>query len=220
MVASTCSSQHRISWLIGRVPALLHWILCATTTIALGTSPAHGQQGDEAAAIAAARRGGVVILCRHGMTDPVDENEATLAYDDPSTQRRLNAEGERQASAMGGAFDRLGVRAAEVIASPMQRARRTAELMFGRATLDSSWHTRGSDYTGLKRERRRSALSTPVANGNRVIVTHLGTLGDAIRPLNPGLEEGDCVVVRPQDPAFTYLGKVRWRAWLSAAERR
>ena len=31
------------------------------------------------------------------MTDPFNENEATLRYDDPSTQRRLNAQGERQA---------------------------------------------------------------------------------------------------------------------------
>ena len=190
------------------------------TALLSASSIARAQRGDEQAAIEAARRGGVVIACRHGMTDPTDENETTLVYDDPSTQRRLNAAGERQARAMGAAFIKLGIDASEVIASPMQRARRTAELMFGRATLDSSWHTRGSDYSGPKQQRRQATLSTPVPNGNRVIVTHLGTLGDAIKPVNPGLEEGDCVVVRPEGPTFTYLGKVTWRAWIAASERR
>jgi broad specificity phosphatase PhoE len=117
--------------------------------------------------IAEARRGGVVIACRHGITDSTDEDELTLSYADPSTQRRLSERGERQAESLGKAFRELGVPLREVIASPMQRARRTAELAFGTAQLDSSWHTRGENYTGPKRDRRLEMLGRPVERGGR-----------------------------------------------------
>ena len=204
-MASRCSTPCRIAW---------------SLTFASVSSSALAQGGNEQAAIEAARRGGVVIACRHGKTDSFEENEMTLVYDDSSTQRRLNAAGERQAMAMGEAFAKLSIRATDVIASPMQRARRTAELMFGRATLDSSWHTRGSNYSGPKQQLRQAALSTPVPGGNRIIVSHLGTLGDAIKPTNPGLAEGDCVVVRPEGSGFAYIGKVTWRGWITASEQR
>src|SRR5687768_11784025 len=99
-------------------------------------------QGSEsvAAAIDAARKGGVVIACRHGTTNQSHpEDETTLLYDEPSTQRRLSAAGERQGQEVGTAMRELGIRFAEVIASPMQRARRTAELMAGEVRLDSLW---------------------------------------------------------------------------------
>lgn len=173
-----------------------------------------------AAAIDAARKGGVVIACRHGITGSTDENEATLRYDDPSTQRRLSGEGERQAASLGRAFRALGVSATEVIASPMDRARRTAELMFGRARLDSAWHTRGEDFTGWKMTARVAALATPVPRGNRVVVSHLGTLGSALPVVRGGLEEGDCVVVRPLGGTrHDVVGVVPWRAWEGAARR-
>src|SRR5688572_14489516 len=110
----------------------------ALLLIALQT-PGQGSETAKAA-IDAAVKGGVVIACRHGTTNQADpENEATLRYDDPSTQR-LSPEGERQGRAVGEALSRLGVRFSEVIASPMQRARRTAELMAGSVVLDSLWH--------------------------------------------------------------------------------
>src|SRR5688500_2365430 len=98
----------------------------AVFLIALQATP----QATARDAIEAARAGGVVVACRHGATNQHDpENETTLRYFDPSTQRRLSAEGERQNEAVGAALRRLGVSFGEVIASPMQRARRSAELL-------------------------------------------------------------------------------------------
>ena len=141
----------------------------------------------------------------------------TLVYADPMTQRRLSAEGERQSEAMGRAFRELGIEPGEVVASPMQRTRRMAELMFGTVTLDSVWHTRGDNYAA-KRELRRELLSKPVPNGNRIIISHIGTLqsvlGEDVR-----MQEGDCTVLRPTGSSFTMVGTVPWRDWLDAAER-
>jgi hypothetical protein len=70
----------------------------------LAASALHGQttHASTTAAIAAARTPGVVLACRHAKTNRSDnENETTLSYDDPSAQRGLTAEGERQASATG-----------------------------------------------------------------------------------------------------------------------
>ena len=85
--------------------------------------PLRAQEVKGARGIEAARRGGVIIACRHAMTDRFNEDEATLRYDDPSTQRRLSRRGEWQAEAMGKAFRALEIGVGEVIASPMQRAR-------------------------------------------------------------------------------------------------
>ena len=170
--------------------------------------------------IEAARRGGVVLACRHGITDSADENEATLRYDDPATQRRLSREGERQSRDMGAAFRSLGIPVAEVIASPMERTRRTAELMFGRATLDSAWHTRGEDFSGWKRDVRLAQLGRPLEGGNRVIVSHIGTMYDVLPSIRGELEEGDCAVVRPGGgTAFEIIGVVPWREWERAVRR-
>jgi hypothetical protein len=70
----------------------------------LAASALHGQTTHDSttAAIAAARTRGVVLACRCAKTNLSDnENETTLSYDDPSAQRRLIADGERQARAMG-----------------------------------------------------------------------------------------------------------------------
>ncbi|MDQ4079340.1 MAG: histidine phosphatase family protein, partial [Gemmatimonadota bacterium] len=176
------------------------------------------QQLKGARGIQEARRGGVVIACRHAATESSDENELTLEYDDPSTQRRLSERGERQAESLGKAFRELGIRVSEVIASPMQRARRTAELAFGTTQLDSSWHTRGENYTGPKRERRLEMLGLPVERGNRVIVSHIGTMYSVLPSIQGELEEGDCVVVRPRGASqFDIIEVVPWRSWVTAA---
>jgi phosphohistidine phosphatase SixA len=186
--------------------------------VAAGVANAGAQQPKGALGIEAARRGGVVVACRHAITDSVDEDEQTLKYDDPSTQRRLSAEGERQAAALGRAFRALRVPVAEVIASPMQRARRTAELAFGQARLDSTWHTRGENYGGPKRQRRSEMLGRPVESGTRVIISHIGTMYSVLPSVRGELNEGDCVVVRPLGGArYEVIEVVPWRSWLEAA---
>jgi broad specificity phosphatase PhoE len=176
------------------------------------------QQPKGSLGIDAARRGGVVIVCRHGITDAANEDEQTLRYDDPSTQRRLSVRGERQAQLLGEAFRALRVPVTDVIASPMQRAKRTAELMFAQARLDSAWHTRGDDYSGPKTDQRVRMVATPVERGDRAIFSHLGTITSVLPSTRGQLEEGDCVVVRPRgENRYDVVEVVPWRAWVQAA---
>jgi len=188
--------------------------------VAVAARVVSAQQPKGALGIDAARRGGTVIVCRHGISDKFDENEMTLRYDDPSTQRRLSAEGERQAESLGKAFRDLQIPIGEVIASPMQRARRTAELAFGRARIDSTWHTRGENYEGPQRDLRSRILAQPVTPGNRIIVSHIGTIYSVVPSITGELEEGDCAVLRPRtETQHDVVAVVPWRSWLEAAKR-
>jgi phosphohistidine phosphatase SixA len=176
------------------------------------------QQPKGALGIEAARRGRVVVACRHGITESADEDEKTLSYDDPSTQRRLSAEGERQAADLGKAFHVLRIPVTEVIASPMQRARRTGELAFGQVQLDSTWHTRGDDYGGPKRRLRSEMLGRRVERGTRVIISHIGTMYSVLPSIRGELGEGDCVVVQPLGGVrYEVIEVVPWRSWLRTA---
>jgi phosphohistidine phosphatase SixA len=202
----------------GEIPMRARTPLRTLLLVAALATSAVAQQPKGVLGIDEARRGGVVIACRHAMTASADEDEKTLRYEDPSTQRRLSAEGERQAEALGKAFRDLRIPVGEVIASPMQRTRRTAELAFGGAQLDSNWHTRGDYYGGPKRDRRSEMLGRPVDGGTRVIVSHIGTMYSVLPSIRGELEEGDCVVVRPRGGSqYSVIEVVPWRSWLRAA---
>jgi phosphohistidine phosphatase SixA len=190
-------------------------ILLLVTTSALRLT---SQQSPGTAGIQAAKHGGVAIVCRHSITEPADENEQTLRYDDPSTQRRLSLAGEQQAADLGKAFRALRIPVGEVITSPMQRARRTAELAFGRVRADSLWHTRGEDYGGPKHRARADELGQTLGSETRVIISHIGTIYSNLPTIRGELNEGDCVVVRPHGgSSYEVIEVVPWRAWVQAS---
>jgi phosphohistidine phosphatase SixA len=175
--------------------------------------PSGQERSPVARVIAAVQQGGTTLVCRHAMTAPANEVEP-VDYDDPSTQRLLSAEGERQSEAMGRAMTGLGIVVTEIVASPMQRARRTAELMFGRpVTLEAIWHTNGGSYRGPPLEARRRSLARTVERGTRLIVSHIGTIASVLPAAEGRLEEGDCAVVRAEGERHRLLGIVPWRAW-------
>lgn len=161
----------------------------------------------------AAVRGNATLLCRHAATTAFREVEP-VDYDDPGTQRRLSEEGEAQAREMGRAMKARGMRFSEVIASPMDRAFRTAELMAGRgAIIQPIWHTNGGSYRGPALRARRSALARPPGEGTRLIVSHIGTIASTVPEARSQLDEGDCAVVEGGDNGFRLLGFVPWGSW-------
>lgn len=185
-------------------------VLAALIWYAAGAS---AQDSGAARAIRAAEEGGTIIVCRHAITDSFSEREP-VDYDDPSTQRRLDERGEAQSRSLGRAIVARHIRIDDLIASPMDRARRTAELMFDRPPrIDSIWHTNGSDYGGPARERRLDFLATPVSDGNVLVVSHIGTMESVLRDMPGSVGEGDCVVVRPLGDGHEVVGVVRAEAW-------
>lgn len=186
----------------------------------LRTARALGRDVQEAPALAAAVAGGVTVVCRHAVTRRFREVEP-VDYADASTQRLLSAEGEDQSVAMGRHMRSRGVRVAELVASPMRRAIRTAELLFPDVpvAIEGDWHTNGGSYGGPPLERRRRVLSSAVEEGTRVIVSHIGTIASVVPEARGRMEEGDCVVARPAAGSFEVVGFVPWRAWEPSATR-
>lgn len=154
-------------------------------------------------------RGGLVLVCRHAITDRSHQDRSPVDLDDRTTQRNLSAAGEEQARAIGRELRRLHIPIGEVLTSPYFRTLESAELTFGAATVHDALAFNGSD------DQFRTLLGTPPAAGtNRALMSHFGRIVRVLpeRELG-GLEEGDCAVVRPDGRDFTLMGRIRAREW-------
>lgn len=142
-------------------------------------------QGAQAAAlIAALRAGGVVAVLRHAITDRAQVDTGDLA--NRAGQRNLSAEGRAQAAAIGRAVAALRIPLGEVLASPVFRARDTAELAFGGRTRIEPMLT-ADDYTPdaaqLARQiawLRARALRPSRPDATDILVGHIVPLGMAL----------------------------------------
>ncbi|NKE47530.1 hypothetical protein HB662_22315 [Roseomonas frigidaquae] len=160
-------------------------------TLLAGGAQAATVQGDAAAALMARlRRGGVVVVLRHAITDRSQADRGYLS--DRAGQRNLSAAGRAQARALGQAFARLPL--GQVLTSPVFRARDTAELAFGaRAVVEP--RLTADDYTpdaalleaniAWLRDRIRSPSAPDAVD---VLVGHIVPLGMA---LGRGLGQAD-----------------------------
>jgi phosphohistidine phosphatase SixA len=159
-------------------------------------------------------RGGYVLYFRHAATDFGQNDDRMSGYEDCAQQRNLTDGGRSDARAIGAAIRRLHIPITTVLASPFCRTRETAELIFGRATVDA--RVRGGParpddperYTGL-----RALLSTPVASGGNVVIVSHGNPFHALAG-PPYLAEGEAAVVEPlgQDE-FRIVAKIRPDGW-------
>jgi hypothetical protein len=98
----------------------------------------------------------------------------------------------------------------DVRASPFQRTRRSAELMFGHVVIDSALYGMGA----AKDEQIRKLLSEEVhGGGNRALNTHQGVLYRILRLPQGSIAEGDCVIVKPAATRFDLIAQVRAADW-------
>jgi phosphohistidine phosphatase SixA len=161
------------------------------------------------------RKGGLVIYFRHGPTVQTGASDEAADLAKCETQRNLSAEGRRQGTEIGKAFQALSIPVGTVTTSPFCRCKDTAELAFGRFTINNDlYFAVGTDAGETKRfaESLRRMLSTPpVKATNAVIVSHTANLQEAagiwpkpegvayvFRPLHAGKFEAIAMVL-PED---------------------
>lgn len=148
--------------------------------------------------------GGLVLACRHAITDRSRGDARRLDRTDRSTQRLLSDEGEAQARQLGEILRRQEIPIGEVYTSPLFRAADSAELSFGKAEVREVLYSGGTSA-----ERRRLVTSVPEAGTNRVLMTHQGVLYGLFPGLERGsIREGDCVVVRPTGTDFRIIDRL------------
>ncbi|HEX8102673.1 MAG TPA: histidine phosphatase family protein [Solirubrobacteraceae bacterium] len=194
-------------------------VLTAVVVIGLGLGPAGcggGEKREERAAAAdpvvrALREGGLTLVVRHAKAEGELGRPERLGS--CATQRMLTQAGREQARQVGAGVRRLRVPIGEVRASPLCRARDTARLAFGRATIDRSLVSPGVVGTEADDRRRMKALRAlaarpPDAGENRVLVTHIGNIGGAFDATT--MQEGETLVL---GAGARVVGRVKAEDW-------
>lgn len=147
----------------------------------------------DAALAKALKQGGVVLVMRHAITENATDRVETIG--DCTTQRNLSAEGREQARRIGRDVKALGVPVDRVLASPLCRAKETADLAFGHGTARMALLSAGEEATPAddRRIRKLRAMTSAPAGSATVLVTHTGNIGGAF---HQSVQEGDVVVLR------------------------
>ncbi|WP_156430943.1 histidine phosphatase family protein [Paenibacillus sp. FJAT-26967] len=128
------------------------------------------------------REGGYILFVRHGEAT-VGEDHPNLVFSDCSTQRNLSEEGKRNASLFGKALRslRIPIRT-PVSASPFCRTRESAELAFGKESVqpDPFWiriynlsgKVTTEEKDGTLKDLTSVLEKAPPSGTNQVIVAH------------------------------------------------
>jgi phosphohistidine phosphatase SixA len=152
--------------------------------------------------VAAIQDGGKVIYLRHAATNQREVDTGRLG--DRSGQRNLSADGIRQAERLGHALRALRVPLNEILASPVFRARDTAELAFGEDQIKVTMDLVADEYAGdhlkaMIEATKRLLRTLPGPGMNRVLVGHRMPLEMATGRMFPDsvLPEGAMAVFLP-----------------------
>lgn len=162
--------------------------------------------------MAALKRGGYILVFRHGKTDWAQRDADLVNFGERATQRNLSEQGRKESGETGKAIAGLHIPIGTVLASPMWRCRDTAELAFGHADTTSDWFQKGAK----RRDARLRWLSTPPAPGkNLAIVTHQDVLLPITKLRRDELGEGEALIVKPLgNGAFEVLAQVAPADWI------
>jgi phosphohistidine phosphatase SixA len=178
---------------------------------ALASAQQNGVPRATSETISQLRQGGLILACRHAITDRAREDKQPVDFDRPETQRVLSPEGERQATELGSAIKRLALQFGDVRSSPYQRTRRSAQLMFGQVTIDSVLFGMNQ---GKQRRLKELLSELPAAPANRLLMTHQGVLYPLFPAVKHGsIAEGDCIVVRPEGGSYTPFAHIKPEDW-------
>ena len=164
--------------------------------------------GKDVALARALEAGGVALVMRHAKTETATDEVEVLG--DCSRQRNLSDAGREQARRIGRAVEELGVPIGKVLASPLCRAKETADIAFGDSEVSRvlvSPGVTGTIEDDDRRIRRLRVLADARAGSVKVLVTHTGNIGGAF---GESVEEGDMLVVR-DGKVLGVVGPGDWR---------
>jgi phosphohistidine phosphatase SixA len=170
--------------------------------VALASTRSAAAQSEAEVLVAAMQDGNKVIYLRHAATNQNEVDTGRLG--DRAGQRNLSPAGIAQARALGDAFRSLNIPMGEILASPVFRARDTAELAFGAGQIEVSMDIVADDYAGpdlramLQATSRLLRAFTPPGD-NRILVGHRTPLELVLKRSFPDtvLPEGAMAVFLP-----------------------
>ena len=203
----------RLARALSAAAALLFW----TAAAAAPGTPDASTALEGRALVDALRAGGHVIYFRHADTGPA-YLEQGVDLERCETQRNLNEDGRRDAEQIGAAFRGLGIPVGEVKSSQFCRCKDTAQLAFGRYSVERrlSGVSRApeADQSRLQasRELKRMLAAMPPAGSNTVLVSHGFNLWDA-EGFHLGTQ-GEAAVYRPDGRGgYRLIARLMPRDW-------
>ena len=155
--------------------------------------------------------GGLVLLIRHAATDPGIGDPPGFRLAVCNTQRKLSAQGRRDAVAIGAALRKRGIPLGPVLSSRWCRCLDTARLAFGRVEeapmLDSMF--RDSEAAGRAKvgEVLARVADWRQAGGkdNLVLVTHDVNIRALVKEF---VAQSEIVVAQPVDARLQVVGRL------------
>ncbi len=175
----------------------------------LAALPAAAVADDDAAAFAALRRDGAIVLFRHANAPGVGDPPG-FTLGDCRTQRNLDDAGRAQARRIGERLRDRGVDVRAVETSRWCRARETAELAFpgvrvrDQPLFDSFFDERQDEPARTAAALKR--LAQWRGPGVLVVTTHQVNIGALT---GAGAASGEGVVVRPAAGGLEVLGRIK-----------
>ena len=178
------------------------------------------------------RKGGYVIVIRHGLTtsdktDPMaNPAKADSKADSMSSmakkgtgERQLSEEGRAQAKAIGEAMHKLSIPVGVVMTSPLQRAVDTGTLLgYGSTTTNPDLGESGPALSPEENARRADAMRKLAgqrpADKNLVLVSHKPNILEAFGKDWSNVTEGEASVFEPEGKGgYKLIARVKSDEW-------
>ena len=203
---------------MNKAAAILLFILSLSSLIQAASAATFTELAATREILKKLKSGGFVLYMRHGATDTSRPDRAPqVDLNDCSTQRPLTPAGLKMAANVGNSIRKAGIPIAEILSSPLCRAKESAQAAFGSnfQVVNQLMYTANMTTEEKKPnvEATRRLLSTPVAKAgrNRVIVAHAPNLADLIGYFP---KEGTVAIFKPRDNGhFEYIASIAPDAW-------
>lgn len=184
----------------------------------------------DAKAVAALKKGGYVVVFRHGATtaakgdaDPMGAGRGKST----ATERQLSELGRQTAREIGGALKTLRIPIGAVYTSELNRAVETGRLISGKEVTPTAAFTEAGEHVATTEGARRAeamrniAATRPAKGTNTLVVTHKPNIVDAFGKDWADVREGEASIFRPDGKGkFVPAGRVLASEWAELARKR
>lgn len=197
----------------------LFWISNVSADVKNQTSARHFKEVEATfSLLKKIQRGGYVLYMRHAPTDTSKPDQLPLNLKDCTKQRPLSDLGRNLAAGIGKSIRKAKIPVGKVYASPLCRAKGTAEATFGKGkyTLDNllmyTSHLTKAQKIPVINHTRDLVSKKVTGNKNRVLVAHAPNMYDLMGYF-PKIE-GTIVVFKPTGDSYEYIGSIKPHDWL------
>jgi phosphohistidine phosphatase SixA len=194
-------------------------VVASVSLVAAFATATPAARADDKDIAQALRAGGLVLVVRHGATDPDKADTDPLNFDNIAAQRNLNDKGKALAKAFGDALRQAGVPIGKVYTSKYNRAYETA-VIAGFPDIEKTIDlTEGGLIVSPNENNRRAAAFrkmlavAPNDHTNTILITHQPNIVAALGKDWFDVKEGETSIFRPADGGYKLVARVQMDEW-------